>query len=144
MFFSSFSCATKQIGHVTPPEWFTGLVEKQEDGCFYFPVSGEGETQELVALGVSEQVFGKMMELSDLSDLYGDRKDQETLEKAVQGLYYPEEREDVSHHQEIPLTLVQSEWVFENDFHGFFGYFCIPSDVVEKLEDLPGRRVFRG
>ncbi len=131
--FSFFSCASKEVGRVTPPEWFTGLIEKQEGDCFYFPVSGEGEKQELVAREVSELIFGKLMEVSDLSDLYGDSRDQEALQKAIQGLYYPENvnAESLS---DIPLLLVQSEWVFENGCYGFFGYFCIPSDVVERLE----------
>jgi len=132
-----FSCASGRSGRIDAPDWFLALSESVEGDCYYFPVSSEALSRDAVADAVGDIVFEKIMELSGLREFFNHPEDRDILVEQIKSLFFPEEQSVT-----LPLSLEKSEWLEESGYAAFFGYFCMKTDVAEKLQESLAEQYF--
>ena len=134
-FFSG--CASRNVAHILPPAWFAALEEKQENGAYYFPVSSEADRREEAVDRAAGTVMEKLLEFYGAKDLYAVEQDRALLLESLRRLILTGEAEDGD-----PVKLERSEWLSKDGYEAFFGYFCIPPDGADLLEQILAEEYF--
>ncbi len=122
-------CASRKSDRIPSPEWFEQLVEKEDQGRYYFKVSAEADNRETVVDMVVEQVYTKLIDKSGKKSLYSNQEDVEDLKQTIRSIIL-----NGSSDGSFPLVLERSEWVEQDGFYAFFGYFSIPGIADEMME----------
>jgi hypothetical protein len=132
------SCASTGGPGVYAPEWYKSLVEGEKDGCYLIKFSGMGDAESDASRQASEELFGRILELSAASDSYSLPEDRDGMVDLIAAMIA-----DDSQSLE-PLGFIQrQEWVTGDDGIYYFGAFCMEKSASQWLESRLVERYYQ-